>query len=274
MSNDFKDLLDEPGEDDDGDKESTRGLLDSLMGGAAGGQGGLGDLIGGLLGGAGGSAASSGDMDDLLGGLLGGTGAGSSSPASAGDIGNLLGGLLGGGGAASGTSGGMGGILGALLDGGAGAGMGGDQYMPFVGPLAEKLGLSPQMANMLAMAAIGLLTSSMAKNRSQGRSDRVDLAGLTDPDYIRSTGVATRLSSQMGVSEDEVIKGLQQTLGIMAEQAGMGSDAGQSKQAAAPKKKSPNKPRKKSSGKPAAGQKPQANQTGSDFMDLLDDPNR
>jgi hypothetical protein len=273
MSSDFKDLLDQPSDDDDGDKEPTRGLLDSLMGGAAGGQGGLGDLIGGLLGGAGGSAASSGDMDDLLGGLLGGTGAGSSSPAPAGDIGNLLGGLLGGG-AAGGTSGGMGGMLGALLGGGAGAGMGGDQYMPFVGPLAEKLGLSPQMANMLAMAAIGLLTSSMAKNRSQGRSGPIDITGLTDPDYIRSTGVATRLSSQMGVSEDEVIKGLQQTLGVMAEQAGMGADAGQPKQATAPKKKSSNKPRKKSSGKPAAGQKPQVNQTGSDFMDLLDDPNR
>jgi hypothetical protein len=52
--------------------------------------GGIGDIIGGLLGGGGGSSASTGGIGDLVGGLLGGgNGAG-------GGIGDLLGGLFGG----------------------------------------------------------------------------------------------------------------------------------------------------------------------------------
>lgn len=53
--------------------------------------GGLGDIIGGLLGGGGGNGASTGGIGDIIGGLLGG-GSGSSG----GGIGDLLGGLFGG----------------------------------------------------------------------------------------------------------------------------------------------------------------------------------
>lgn len=57
--------------------------------------GGIGDLLGGLLGGGGGSS-SGGGVGDLLGGLLGG--GGSSSGGGSGDLlGGILGGLLGGG---------------------------------------------------------------------------------------------------------------------------------------------------------------------------------
>ncbi len=56
--------------------------------------GGIGDLLGGLLGGGSGSNSSGGGIGDLLGGLLGG-GSGSSGKAGGG-IGDLLGGLLGG----------------------------------------------------------------------------------------------------------------------------------------------------------------------------------
>jgi len=57
--------------------------------------GGIGDVLGGLLGGGSGGSASgsSGGLGDLLGGLLGGGGKSGSS----GGIGDLLGGLLGGG---------------------------------------------------------------------------------------------------------------------------------------------------------------------------------
>jgi hypothetical protein len=62
-----------------------------------GGSGGVGDVLGGLLGGGSGSShsTSSGGLGGLLGGILGG-GSGSSA-GSAGGIGGLLGGLLGGG---------------------------------------------------------------------------------------------------------------------------------------------------------------------------------
>ena len=64
--------------------------------------GGLGDILGGLLGGGGG-----GGLGSILGGLLGGGGGGG--------LGDILGGLLGGGG-----GGGLGDILGGLLGGGGG----------------------------------------------------------------------------------------------------------------------------------------------------------
>lgn len=51
--------------------------------------GGLGDLLGGLLGGGGGPSAGSGGLGDILGSVLGGN--------SGGGLGGLLGGLLGGG---------------------------------------------------------------------------------------------------------------------------------------------------------------------------------
>ncbi len=62
----------------------------------AGAGGGIGDILGGLLGGgggAGGAGGSGGGLGDVLGGLLGGGGSGGSG----GGLGDLLGGLLGGG---------------------------------------------------------------------------------------------------------------------------------------------------------------------------------
>lgn len=61
--------------------------------------GGIGDLLGGLLGGGSSSGSSSGGgIGDLLGGLLGGGSSSSSSNSGGGDlIGQVLGGLLGGG---------------------------------------------------------------------------------------------------------------------------------------------------------------------------------
>lgn len=278
----LSDMSDPDQEGDTGDK-GMGDLLGSLMGGGAGGSGDLGALLGGLMGGGGAASGSpsggdAGDLMGMLGGLMGGgaaESAGSSAP-DAGGLGGLLGGLLGGGGA-----GGMGGLLGGLLGGGGAAstfGGGGGAMLPFADTLAEKLGISPQMANTLIMGAIGLLTASMAKKKQSGRS--VDLAGVTDADYIRSSGVASRLSAQMGISEDDAVYGLQEAMGLMATQAG--APAATPKKAAA-KKTTAKKtaadptappPAKKSTRKKTktTPKKSSTSDTGSDFMDLLDDP--
>jgi len=286
MADDFMDLL--SGEDEDAgaaggqDAKGMEDLLGSLLGGGGGEQGGLGDLLGGLMGGGGQPAAGQGDMSDLLGGLMGGSG-GSAGSAGAGGLGALLGGLMGGGGSQSGA-GGLGGLLGGLLGGGGDpmsfGGGGGGMSLPFAGTLAEKLGISEQMANMLIMGAIGLLTSSMAKNRSSGRGGQVDLNLVSDPDYIRSSGVAERLSSQMGISEDDAILGLQQTMSLMAAD---GAPAAPKKSTAKKKTAKKTTTTAQSAAKPKKGtarktktapkKKSTKKESGSDFMDLLDDPN-
>ena len=273
--------LSDPDQEGNTDEKGMGDLLGSLMGGGgAGGSGDLGALLGGLMGGGGaaGGSPSGGDAGDLmgmLGGLMGGgaTESAGSSAADAGGLGGLLGGLLGGGG------GGMGGLLGGLLGGGGAStfGGGGGATLPFADTLAEKLGISPQMANTLIMGAIGLLTASMAKKQS-GRS--AGLSGVTDADYIRSSGVAARLSAQMGISEDDAVYGLQEAMGLMATQAGAST--------AKPKKATAKKTTaKKAAADPATPQpakktthkktkttpkKSSTSDTGSDFMDLLDDP--
>jgi hypothetical protein len=284
MGDDFMDMLSDANDPDEEGNVPDKGMADllgSLMGGGGSGEaGGLGALLGGLMGGGAASpiGGESSDMMGMLGGLMGGgaTESAGSSDADAGGLGGLLGGLLGGGGSA----GGLGGLLGGLLGGGgapATFGGGGGAMLPFADTLAEKLGISPQMANMLIMGAIGLLTASMAKKHS-GRS--VDLAGVTDADYIRSSGVASRLSAQMGISEDDAVVGLQQAMGLMATQAG--ASGAQPKRAAAKKTTARKatadptapKPVKKSTRKTTktTPKKSSSSDTGSDFMDLLDDP--
>lgn len=257
-------------------------FMDLLSGGGAGEQGqdekGMEDLLGGLMGGGGGA----GGLGSLLGGLMGG-GAQSGEAGDAGDMAGMLGSLLGGGGG-SGGAGGLGGLLGGLFGGGGGGGEqmsfggGGGASLPFASTLAEKLGISEQMANMLIMGAIGLLTSSMAKNRGGGE---VDINSLTDPDFIRSSGVSGRVAGQMGISEDEAVLGLQQAMGMLAPG---GQPAPQPKKATA--KKTTAKKSKATTAQPAATKKSSTKATkstpkkkstkkesSSDFMDLLDDPN-
>lgn len=78
--------------------QTQNGGLGEILGGLLGGSssqnssGGLGDILGGLIGG--GSSGSSGGIGDILGGLLGGDSS-SSSKKSEGGLGDILGGLLG-----------------------------------------------------------------------------------------------------------------------------------------------------------------------------------
>ncbi|HEY1409943.1 MAG TPA: hypothetical protein VF434_13455 [Promineifilum sp.] len=252
---DFMDLLSSDGPGPQGQaQEDAPDLLGSLLGG--GGAGGLGGLLGSLMGSDAGDpneGADVGDMAGMLGGLLGGA----PDPTPQGN---------------AGAGGGLGALLGGLLGGSGGAptsfGGGGGPSLPFAGALAEKLGISEQMANMLIMGAIGLLTSSAAKQRSSGRGGQVDFESLSDPDFIRTSGVARRMSEQMDIGEDDAIMGLQQTLGFMSIGATSTISPPTTKKAAksASTKKSAAKSSKRSTRK-----KPPKRETDSDFMDLLDD---
>ena len=83
------------------------------------GTGGIGDLLGGLLGGQqGGGAAAGGGLGDLLGAALGGGRTGASGSAGAGGLGDLLGGSLGGRQPSAASGGGLGDLLGSVLGGG------------------------------------------------------------------------------------------------------------------------------------------------------------
>jgi len=276
MADDFMGMLSpkgEEGEDDgpDAQREGAADLLGSLLG--SGGGGGLGALLGGLMGGGGTPAAQNeGDLGGMLGGLMGG--GAPAGQAGSGDLGGMLGGLLGGGEAPAGQGGGgLGALLGGLLGGGAPStfGGGGGATLPFADTLARKLGISPQMANMLIMGAIGLLTSAAAKKQS-GRN--VDINSLHDPDFIRSSGVASRLSAQMGVSEDEAITGLQQAMGLMAEQAGPSQPVAKTGARKTSARKTSAKKTASAGGATAKPRKKKApkKDSGSDFMDLLDEP--
>ena len=100
------------------------GMLMNRQGGTAAGSGGLGDLLGGVLGGHGGQGSG---LGDVLGGLLGGAGGNTG----AGGVGAVLGGVL---------SGGTGG-LGSLLDQFQRAGFG-EQVSSWVGG-GQNLPISP-----------------------------------------------------------------------------------------------------------------------------------
>ncbi len=100
-------------------KGSGGSVLTNVLGAALGGNqrtqggGGIGDVLGGLLGGATQQQQGGGGMADILGGLLGG-GQQQQRQQQGGDLGGLLGGLLGGGQQQQG-GGGLGGLLGAAV---------------------------------------------------------------------------------------------------------------------------------------------------------------
>ncbi len=119
------------------DAPTSGGGLGDILGGMLGGGdsgGGIGDLLGSVLGGGGptsGSSSSGGGLVDLLGGLLGGADSSSGDGSSGGGLGDILGGMLGGSPSAGGSSAG-GGLLDVLggLAGQAGQSSGAKQQMP------------------------------------------------------------------------------------------------------------------------------------------------
>jgi hypothetical protein len=195
----------------------------------------LSGLLGGLMGGSmpgGGSAPQAGpggmDLDALLGAM--GSGQGSGAPATGGGgMADMLGGLMGGGGSAGGMGGLLGGLLGSMGGGGqtdSFGGGGGGMMLPFADTLAEKLGVSPQVANAMIMAAMGLIMSKVTQQRQGDRSAQgLTMNSLMDADYLRDSGVAAQVAQETGLDEDEAIHGLQEAIGIVGQQAPKPSSA-------------------------------------------------
>ncbi len=201
-------------------------------------------------------------MDDLLKGLLSSTGSQGTGGQPAGDpLADLLGGLMGGGtsgagqaadplqallggGGASGA-GGMGDILGAVMGGG-GAEAGASAFLaPVANGIAEKLGLPPEIAQLIVTFVIGKLMSGMTGQAGQGtasttsrkrRSSKrrkqpqgLDLADLLgrmgsgaglDAAYLQSTGMPEELAQQTGLDPETATRGLQEALQMLGGQMG------------------------------------------------------
>ena len=145
------------------------------------GAGGIGDLLGGLLGGQRGGGAAGG-LGDLLGGVLGGRSSGAASGGGGlGGLGDVLGGALGGtlGGGRPGPAGGGGGLgdlLGGLLGGGA----------PSAGG---------QRGGNAGMAILATIAMAALKNWTDNRREQASLApgalGLSAPELQSMTAPAT-----------------------------------------------------------------------------------
>ena len=207
------------------------------------------DLLKGILGGADsqarGQQAGGDPLSDLLRGILGGMAApqADSGQAGAGALPDLLGGILGGGGQGAG---GLADILGAILGSG-GANLGSNAFLaPIVNALAEKLGLSPAVAQ----AVVGFVVSKLlpgllggvtapapgSSRRRRTKRSKQKVEGLNldhlleqmgsgqavEPTYLRSTGMVDELAEQTGLETDVALQSLQQVFGMFGEQLGGG----------------------------------------------------
>lgn len=132
-------------------------LLGGLLGGQQGAGGGLGDLLGAALGGGrsgAGANAGAGGLGDLLGGVLGS----GRTRAGAGGLGDLLGGVLGGG-QPSAAGGGLGDLLGSVLGGGGSSSAGGSS------------------GNKAGMAILATIAMAALKNWTDNRREQASMAG-------------------------------------------------------------------------------------------------
>jgi uncharacterized membrane protein YebE (DUF533 family) len=125
------------------------------------GAGGIGDLLGGLLGGQGGSGAAGGGLGDLLGAALGGGRRNANAGAGGGGLGDLLGGgaLGGGAGRPAAGGGGLGDLLGSVLGGG------------------RTGGASSGRGGSAGMAILATIAMAALKNWTDKRREQASLAG-------------------------------------------------------------------------------------------------
>ena len=239
------------------------------------------DLLKSILGGAQESqmqpqrGQSSGDpLADLLGSILGGALQGGQAAPQGGqqaqgglDLGGLLEAILGGGAQAQPSApmptqpapsgGGLGGLggLGDLLKGILGGGMGGGGSMegglgsllaPIANMLAEKLGLPPQIAQMVITFVLGKLLSGFAGQQGGGMvpapqavpsypypqqqqpqglnlDDLLQRMGSpqgVEASYIRATGMADELAGYTGLDRATATQSLVQAFSLLGEQMG------------------------------------------------------
>ena len=131
--------------------------MKSVTGGGSKSSGGIGDLLGGMLGGGATQSQSGGGLGDLLGGALGG----GSSSSGGGGLGDLLGGVLGGGSSSSASAGGLGDLMGGLLGGGANSGTGMGDILGKLGGAGAAGGLGGLLTDALGNG--GQLTQSASQ---------------------------------------------------------------------------------------------------------------
>ena len=177
----------------------------------------FGQILGSLFGqarsgGHGPGGAPAGGLGDLLGGVLGGGGQRPGGLPSGG-LGDLLGGMLGGGGSGPGSSPGMGGLggLGGLgrLGGGSAGGKGGAMMamlLPFVMQWVQRSG---GLGGVLGRVQQKGYSQQAASWVSTGPNEELPPEAMGD---IVGTEELSRLSQQLGVDESEVSSSMAQIL--------------------------------------------------------------
>ena len=185
------------------------------------------DLLKGLMSGAGSQQGGDQDDDDALADMLGGL-MGGGTPSGGADAGDLLEAFMGRG--SSQGAGGMGDLLGALMGGGGANTGAGAMLAPMTDALAKKLGLPPEIAQMVVTFVITqLLSGGNRGDASGGGQAGFDLDDLMvraasgeglDTDYIQSTGMADELAQQTGLDSDTAARSLQEALQMMGGQMG------------------------------------------------------
>ena len=163
-----------------------------------------------------GDQAQGNPLADLLGGLLGG---GTSSPGAA-DLAQVLGG----GSPQQGDS--LADISGAML-GGSGGTDSNALLAPIVDAISNKLGLPPDVAQMIVSFVIGKLLSGQSGPGTAAQPGGLELGDLLnrlgsgqglDAGYLKSTGMHEELAQQTGLDADTATRGLQEVFNMLGGQ--------------------------------------------------------
>lgn len=167
------------------------------------------------------------DLDSLLGALGGGGQQGGGQP----DLGSLLG-MLGGGGQAGQGGDPLSGLLGGLLGGGSSSGaVSGGPFGSLVGPIAEKLGLPPQVVGMVVMFLANALLAGKAGSRSDAGSSTADLnqvlamvnSDQMDGQALRNNQLVQDLSQQTGLDQQTAARSIGAVVDMLGGQQGLES---------------------------------------------------
>jgi hypothetical protein len=91
---------------------------------------------------------------------------------------------------------------------------------PIVNTLAEKLGISPIIAQLIVTFATSALLSRGKKEQggriAGGSQQGFDLDDLLEGDFAYSSGLAQQLAQQSGLGEDEAAYGLQEAMMMLS----------------------------------------------------------
>ena len=174
------------------------------------------------------------DMGELLGALMGGgaPAGGQEAP----DMSGLLGALMGGGAPAGGQEApDMSGLLGALMGGSQASGSAPSPLTSIVVGLAEKLGLPPQIAELVVGFVLNkLLSGSRGAAQVASRSGvevavdpdmetiltRVNSGQEVDGELLASTGMTAELAQQTGLDPEKAEASLQKVLSMLSGKTG------------------------------------------------------